>query len=92
MVSELVSNAVLHAGLAEGDAIHVMARADGARVEVMVCDCGRGFELEGRPTRPPPYVHGGLGLWMVDQLAASMKLDGARGRVSFELERGTAAE
>ena len=91
MVSELVSNSVMHAGLAEGEAIHVMARADDARVRIIVCDCGRGFELEGRPTRPPPHVHGGLGLWMVDQLADSMKLDGARGRVSFELDRGTAA-
>ena len=28
MVSELVSNSVMHAGLAEGEAIHVTARAD----------------------------------------------------------------
>jgi anti-sigma regulatory factor (Ser/Thr protein kinase) len=88
MVSELVSNAVLHSGLPPGEPIHVSARADHQRVRVSVCDCGDGFAPDWPPSPPDPAVLGGRGLWLVHQLADHVLVDGARGRVAFELSRG----
>ena len=89
MVSELVSNAVVHSGLAEGEPIHLSARADRQRVRVSVCDCGRGFAPDWPPGLPEPSTSGGRGLWIVHELADRVLVDGAKGRVLFELRRGS---
>lgn len=89
MVSELVSNAVVHSGLAEGEPIHVSARADRQRVRVSVSDCGAGFAPDWPPRLPEPGVSGGRGLWIVHQLADRVRVDGAQGRVLIELRRGS---
>jgi anti-sigma regulatory factor (Ser/Thr protein kinase) len=89
MVSELVSNAVLHSGLLPGEPIHLSARADHKRVRVSVCDCGNGFSPTWPPGPPDPAVRGGRGLWIVHELADHVIVDGAKGRVVFELSRGS---
>jgi anti-sigma regulatory factor (Ser/Thr protein kinase) len=85
VVSELVTNAVLHSGLAEGEPIHLIARAEPGRVRVTVCDCGRGFALDEAPSLPPADEIASRGLWIVRELADRMLVDGAEGRVSVEL-------
>jgi anti-sigma regulatory factor (Ser/Thr protein kinase) len=87
MVSELVSNAVMHAELDAGDPICLRARVESDRILVTVCDRGRGFEPQNPPRRPTSDVVGGLGLWLVDTLADGLTFDGAKGRVSFEVAR-----
>lgn len=87
IVSELVSNSVLHSGLAEGAAIRVSGRAGRERIRISVCDCGEGLALAWPPRRPETAAVGGRGLWIVHQLADRVLVDGARGRVSFELAR-----
>ena len=87
MVSELVSNAVMHADLDAGDPICLRARVESGRILVTVCDRGRGFEPQDPPRRPASDVVGGLGLWLVDTLADGLTFDGAKGRVSFEVVR-----
>jgi len=87
MVSELVSNAVMHADLEAGDPICLRARVESERILVTVCDRGRGFEPQDPPRRPASDVVGGLGLWLVGTLADGLTFDGARGRVSFEVAR-----
>ena len=87
MVSELVSNAVMHADLDAGDPIRLRARVEADRVRVSVWDGGRGFEPDDLPRRPSSEVVGGLGLWLVGTLADGLTFDGARGRVCFEVVR-----
>lgn len=87
MVSELVSNAVLHSGLRRGEPIHLSARVDRERVRVSVCDCGNGFAPDWPPVLPDPAVVGGRGLWVVHQLADTVLIDGEKGRVAFDLHR-----
>lgn len=43
MVSELVTNAFLHAGLARGDTVHLTAVMDSGRLRIEVEDEGNGF-------------------------------------------------
>jgi anti-sigma regulatory factor (Ser/Thr protein kinase) len=91
MVSELVSNAVMHADLDAGDPICLRARVESDRILVTVCDRGRGFEPQDPPHPPAADVVGGrLGLWLVDRLADGLTFDGAKGRVSFEVARADA--
>jgi anti-sigma regulatory factor (Ser/Thr protein kinase) len=87
MVSELVSNAVMHADLEAGDPIRLRARVEADRVRVSVWDNGCGFEPDDPPRRPEADVVGGLGLWLVGTLADGLSFDGARGRVCFEIAR-----
>jgi anti-sigma regulatory factor (Ser/Thr protein kinase) len=65
VVSELVTNAVLHAGLAERDPIKMSVEVFSDSVRVEVIDGGHGFE------EPSDHPLGGLGwgLPIVDQLA-----------------------
>jgi anti-sigma regulatory factor (Ser/Thr protein kinase) len=74
IVTELVTNSVLHAGLPPGDPIGVKVenRPDGVRLAVH--DGGRGFEV---PSRPPgaTLVAGHRGLVIVDALAESWGID-----------------
>jgi len=86
MVSELVTNAIRHAGLSADDAIVlvVVVGGDGLRIEVR--DPGPGFE----PREPAPDLGraSGWGLYLVRELADRWGVDrGEQTRVWFELDR-----
>ena len=53
-------------------------------MSVTVCDSGEGFQPEP-PALPPPHAPGHRGLWIVNELADAVTIDGAQGRVAFEL-------
>jgi anti-sigma regulatory factor (Ser/Thr protein kinase) len=84
LVSELVSNAVLHSQAPPASGIVLCARVlnDGA-VRVEVIDRGGGFEAL---PRDPARANGGYGLFLVDRQASSWGVDWVGGtRVWFEL-------
>jgi anti-sigma regulatory factor (Ser/Thr protein kinase) len=66
-VSEVVTNAVRHAGLRAGDRIRLVGRLGDRAMRVEVHDPGRGFEP--RPPRPDPARASGWGLFLVAELA-----------------------
>ena len=68
LVSELVSNSVLHAG--PTDAIELAAHLSGDAVRVEVRDDGAGFEPPSSITCPSPRQFDGRGLYLVDRLAS----------------------
>ena len=88
LVSELVTNALMHAP--RGGGIRLRIALGGDRMRVEVYDPGQGFE----PVRPPPAPAAaaprGRGLFLLDQLAD--RWGNARTReghcVWFELDRG----
>lgn len=69
IVSELVTNSVLHTEAAPTDRLHIKLRCEQAGVSGEVCDPGAGFHWES--SAPDLTEPGGLGLMIVDQLAAS---------------------
>src|SRR4051794_19812378 len=84
LTSELVGNAVRHAGpLAPGERIVFHARMDEDHVRVEVADHGPGFDPEIR------HDTAGFGLRLVDKLASRWGVERtARGcRVWFEVDR-----
>jgi len=86
LVTELVSNSVLHAGADNESTIklRVVARPAGARVEVE--DRGPGFEPV--PIAPDLERGGGFGLFLVDKLADRWGVEPERpSRVWFEVDR-----
>lgn len=84
LVSELVSNAVLHSDAPPGSHILLCAHLLGnAGVRVEVTDQGSGFVPV---PRDPIRTHGGYGLHLVDQQATSWGVDQQGGtRVWFEI-------
>jgi anti-sigma regulatory factor (Ser/Thr protein kinase) len=67
LVSELVTNAVRHAGGARGGEVALDVTIDSERLHVEVADPGTGFDPQPRDdemTRP-----GGWGLYLVDRIA-----------------------
>lgn len=68
IVSELVTNSVLHTGINPRDRVLLRLRCDRSKVSGEVCDPGEGFEW--RNEEPDLSEPGGLGLMVVDQLAA----------------------
>jgi anti-sigma regulatory factor (Ser/Thr protein kinase) len=65
VVSELVTNAVVHGGLDLGEPISMTVQIAASRIRVEIVDRGRGFtEAPGRPANRQ-----GWGLSIVDQLA-----------------------
>jgi anti-sigma regulatory factor (Ser/Thr protein kinase) len=85
LVTELVSNSVLHAGADKESTIklRVVASAHGARVEVE--DAGPGFEPI--PVEPDRERGGGFGLFLVNKLADRWGVDPEPSRVWFEVDR-----
>ena len=70
MTSEVVTNALRHAGMRPGEALTMAVDIDQDRVRIAVTDDGPGFDpnaLRG----PSPDDVGGWGLMLVDQLADS---------------------
>jgi len=68
LVSELVTNALMH-GPRQGQLrLRVELGADWMRVAVY--DPGAGFEPARPPARPPPGATQGRGLYLLDQIAA----------------------
>jgi serine/threonine-protein kinase RsbW len=72
VVSELVTNSVLHAGLAPDSTIDLHVAHDGDRVRVAVHDDGPGFGPEDEAS---PRPNGGLGFVVVDELAETWDVD-----------------
>lgn len=67
LVSELVSNAVRHAGAGPDRPLQVQLLRGPRWVVVTVADEGPGFT--SHPTPPPGNESGGWGLFLVDQIA-----------------------
>jgi anti-sigma regulatory factor (Ser/Thr protein kinase) len=74
IVSELVTNAVLHAGLSQGDPIGVKVENGPGGVRVAVRDGGPGFDVPSHVCGVA-LVAGSRGLLIVDALAESWGID-----------------
>ncbi len=85
LVSELVTNAVLHAGAGPERPLHVQLLRGPRWVVVAVADESPGFE--GHPTPPGGNESGGWGLFLVDQIADRWGVESTTcgTRVWFEL-------
>lgn len=86
LVSELVTNSVLHGGMEGGERVGVRIGLTEERIRIEVCDPGPGFD----PANPghDPDEPGGYGLFLVTQLAEAWGVDVAdQTRVWFELRR-----
>ena len=91
LVSELVSNAITHAGLGPDDAVVLHVALAPERIRVEVCDGGAGFSRAelGKPRAEP----GGYGLTMVDRGASRWGISSDDGAcVWFECDRGAAGD
>jgi anti-sigma regulatory factor (Ser/Thr protein kinase) len=84
LVSELVSNAVVHSDAPPASDIHLCARLVGRdAIRIEVTDQGSGFKAIARE---PERMEGGYGLFLVDSQAASWGIDRRRGNcVWFEV-------
>ena len=86
VVSELVTNSILHAGLSADDQISLTVTvADGA-VRGSVCDPGPGF---GMPSEPSPRsdLRGGWGLPIVETISDRWGVEGnSHACVWFEID------
>ncbi|HEU4355634.1 MAG TPA: ATP-binding protein [Actinomycetota bacterium] len=86
MVSEVVTNSIRHAGLAETDQIELRISVDRERVRVEVHDDGPGFERHVAPTTV--FRDSGWGLVLVDRIADRWGVTTGRGTtVWFEISR-----
>jgi anti-sigma regulatory factor (Ser/Thr protein kinase) len=88
LVSEIVTNAVLHSRGPADAPILVTASVTGQKVEVAVIDAGEGFTPTGRPAprASDRMTVGGYGLYVVDRAASRWGVDREGGtRVWFEL-------
>jgi anti-sigma regulatory factor (Ser/Thr protein kinase) len=85
LVSELVTNSVQHAQVAEDDSIVLVLSISPEKVRVEVRDDGPGFEPPATP--PPDSADKGWGLFLVEQLADAWGVgEGGKG-VWFEIGR-----
>jgi anti-sigma regulatory factor (Ser/Thr protein kinase) len=82
LVSELVTNAVRHAG---GEAVRLVVALTGTLLRIEVHDPGHGFEL--KPPSDDPLRSSGWGLVLVEELADRWGIDHhPRTRVWFEMD------
>ncbi len=87
LVSELVTNAVLHGGTGSDRMIRVRLEARADQVRVEVSDQGPGFEPRATGYREDPLA-GGFGLTLVDELTDRWGVDAEQGAcVWFEIDR-----
>jgi anti-sigma regulatory factor (Ser/Thr protein kinase) len=87
LVSELVTNCVVHADLSPGEDIDLTLSRDGATVRVEVSDSGRGFAATLAQSGNGDDEGSGLGLFIVEQLADRWGIDrGERTCVWFEVD------
>jgi len=89
LMTELVTNAVVHAGRGAGEKVIIRFAVAPERVRVEVCDRGTGFSPDdlGKPRAEP----GGYGLMMVDRGASRWGTSVEEGTcVWFELDRNGA--
>ncbi len=83
LVSELVTNAVIHPEVQPSADIGVLARLAGATIRVEITDQGRGFTPQ---PRDPARVDGGYGIYLLDKAAARWGIERRDGTtVWFEL-------
>jgi anti-sigma regulatory factor (Ser/Thr protein kinase) len=88
LVSELVTNAVLHATRREGDVLDLDVVITSGHVRVEVHDPGPGFSPASKPAPPPVEATTGRGLMLVDRIANRWGVDrGRRTCVWFEIDR-----
>jgi anti-sigma regulatory factor (Ser/Thr protein kinase) len=80
VVSELVTNAVMHSACRPDETITLDARVIGDRVRIVVHDPGRSAEVP-RVRGSAPSAGGGLGLRLVEQLARRWGWDRPDGRL-----------
>jgi anti-sigma regulatory factor (Ser/Thr protein kinase) len=89
LTSELVNNAVLHAGPEAGRLFTLDVFVTDAVVRVAVTDGGAGFAPSPRPEEP---TEGHWGLQLVDELADRWAVDNDHGTaVWFEIDRAVPA-
>jgi anti-sigma regulatory factor (Ser/Thr protein kinase) len=89
LVSELVTNAIRHAGLDDHDMIKLVVVTGDDALRIEVCDPGPGFEVS-EPT-PDPARPSGWGLYLVRELSDRWGVEhDAQTRVWFELDREAA--
>ena len=69
VVSELVTNAVKHAGLRPDDRIQLVAERSHDQIRIEVWDAGAGFEPPDEPDPSPLMKPSGWGLYLVDRLS-----------------------
>lgn len=84
-VSELVTNAILHSGLSEAEAVELSVRMYGDRLHVEVVEPGPVFSAAVGPPRPDR--ESGRGLFLIDRSTDrwGMKTDGTV-RLWFEID------
>jgi serine/threonine-protein kinase RsbW len=68
VVSELVTNSILHAELSPDDQISLTVTVSAGSVRGRVCDPGSGFEAPSEPC-PRPDMRGGWGLPIVETIS-----------------------
>jgi anti-sigma regulatory factor (Ser/Thr protein kinase) len=86
LVSELVGNAVSHAGMGGRGFIGLDVFVSPARVRVVVADSGPGFDLRPHPVDPDD--HRGRGLQLVERIADRWGVQAeGKHRVWFEIDR-----
>ncbi len=86
VVSELVTNSILHAGLSADDQISLTVRVSDGAVRGSVCDPGPGF---GMPSEPSPRsdLRGGWGLPIVETISDRWGVEGnSHACVWFEID------
>jgi anti-sigma regulatory factor (Ser/Thr protein kinase) len=91
LVTELVTNAVLHGGAATDQSLQLEFRRQTDRIRVEVVDPGTAFEPPAAPLMGSSS--GGWGLFFVDQVAECWGVSPAEAgtRVWFELPAGATA-
>jgi anti-sigma regulatory factor (Ser/Thr protein kinase) len=81
-VSELVTNAVLHADMGPDDELELDVEISEDALHVAVTDLGSGFD----PVTPTPGDESGFGLYIVDRLSDRWGVErGERTRVWFKM-------
>ena len=89
LVSELVTNAIRHAGLEHDDVIRLVVVTGEHALRIEVCDPGPGFEVT--EPAPDPARPSGWGLYLVRELSDRWGVErNSETRVWFELDREAA--